>query len=1271
MNDRNKSPYDRSKSPGRGKNRLDKWVSKLNEQEQEQRDKEDEVTSSPRASPSAAAVQSLHATSPSVASESNSLSQPAAVAADLLGGSKLARWAARAGGQPCAVPGGAVRVIEAQCVMQVIQEQGVAAPATPAASLPAAAASTSATSSSKTARWAARAAGARAGALTCALDKEAALVMQPPAPPAAQEANVAGTGVVAHGGSKVARWAARVAGGEGAAPTSVLLAPADASAAAGGNKTSRWLARASVTPVGSSGVAAVTAPTPGEQLDDPAAVARLGLTQGFRDGCMRPPDGGVAPPPLSGSAMEAWMRRAANKQFHVAWAEKRHDLVDTKAQSIKGYKPSEIAAQRRHLNPPDIARSYSSVLSQKTHGVLGRAFARSRLDSLQGWVPKESKPGEWIEIDLGRVTTICGIVSQGHNATVKIHNNPYSDAHVTLCAVDFRREATEQWVRIPSKFALRGGGDTRQECRFPPAYHALETRYVKVTVIGFHKCIVLRLGILSPVDLCTAKARLEQHEVNEYKLRAFYRKYKPEKEESAGRTLHLTPGYPSLDVLNNLLYERYGDDLNNSQFDPPALPKTQAQLENMREMDKQRHIAEQQPLHQPATAPPVVGTGAPMSKADRWKQRATAASSTGSLPEARAQPAEPAVASAPVMSKAERWKQRAAAATPGPEQTLPPPAPAAAAPVATMSKTDRWKQRAAAGAALAVAAATVAAAACETQPMSKAERWKLRAGGGGAGAAAGDVDRGDHNSNTGAGAEGGNNNNNNNINTTPLAQTSVGTPSEGLMGGHDDSATHPGVEQPLPPATGFSGPDGSISADRRPYLNPTQRLGSWEYLDDDGTLIQGGELDQPDANEKVHGPEDKLLYMQIMTDDFKYSGWTRRGEPDVSGSMWFKSEHEYHGSISNGKPHGPGKHYLPDGSYLECTFVHGCPHGTGMLIDRDGSYWNVMYKGGVSVQDGAEPSEKEETKPEPYRPTKAECVALTVGSPKPVPGTENPTTGKPKLAGVFPNSKDVRGRLVWARPSFADMPLWNAEKVRGNIVAIVRGPAAPATAVSYGLKMYHAELAGAKAVVFVDYDPNGRFDAMPRIDQGVVQYGVRPTPADVDIKVHIPSVLVLNRHTTSLQEGAQHIIAFAPPGFPGIPYGWKVGFVCVPPQESKIGLSKSKADTLMAEFFAERKKERIEEGQMLKDSKDSGLDQAEEVLKAREFYGGNFFDSMNPLKQVKETDGVDDKVRDKVIAGMQQITGVSSEEFKVEALKARCASVGVLLYVCVSFQYVL
>jgi hypothetical protein len=56
-----------------------------------------------------------------------------------------------------------------------------------------------------------------------------------------------------------------------------------------------------------------------------------------------------------------------------------------------------------------------------------------------------------------------------------------------------------------------------------------------------------------------------------------------------------------------------------------------------------------------------------------------------------------------------------------------------------------------------------------------------------------------------------------------------------------------------------------------------------------------------------------------------------------------------------------------------------------MLIDTDKCYWNVLYKGKVSIEDGAQASEREETKPEPYRPVKCEAVALTIGPPQPVP----------------------------------------------------------------------------------------------------------------------------------------------------------------------------------------------------------------------------------------------------------------------------------------------
>ena len=101
------------------------------------------------------------------------------------------------------------------------------------------------------------------------------------------------------------------------------------------------------------------------------------------------------------------MERAARKDFHLPWTGKRHDLIDAAALAKRGYSAAQVAAQRRHLNPPEGARRYSSVLAGNRLGTCGRGFARSRLDSLQAWVPAQSKAGEWIEIDLGSVVTIC------------------------------------------------------------------------------------------------------------------------------------------------------------------------------------------------------------------------------------------------------------------------------------------------------------------------------------------------------------------------------------------------------------------------------------------------------------------------------------------------------------------------------------------------------------------------------------------------------------------------------------------------------------------------------------------------------------------------------------------------------------------------------------------------------------------------------------------------------------------------------------------------
>jgi len=61
---------------------------------------------------------------------------------------------------------------------------------------------------------------------------------------------------------------------------------------------------------------------------------------------------------------------------------------------------------------------------------------------------------------------------------------------------------------------------------------------------------------------------------------------------------------------------------------------------------------------------------------------------------------------------------------------------------------------------------------------------------------------------------------------------------------------------------------------------------------------------------------------------------------------------------------------------------------------------------------------------------------------------------------------------VWARPIYADQPLWNADQVRGKIVAVMRGPRPPAPVVGYNVKIYYCQRAGAVGIVFVDYEDN-------------------------------------------------------------------------------------------------------------------------------------------------------------------------------------------------------
>ena len=233
--------YDRSKSPGRGKNRLDKWVSKLRQQEQEQREKMSEAAAaaSPNGSPSGAppakgvadAGTSALLEAPVISKlDSTPAVQKAEAPAPDAGASKLARWAARAGARQAtggavpdqtsevklSQPNGTASTTEVMPthmdapVTSKLDRSEASAPQQPAqACTPPSPGVPRVSGGSKMQRWAARAGVSAPAPAPAAAAVPAQTATQEPAAEARNRAGAAAPAAAAAGGSKLARWAAR------------------------------------------------------------------------------------------------------------------------------------------------------------------------------------------------------------------------------------------------------------------------------------------------------------------------------------------------------------------------------------------------------------------------------------------------------------------------------------------------------------------------------------------------------------------------------------------------------------------------------------------------------------------------------------------------------------------------------------------------------------------------------------------------------------------------------------------------------------------------------------------------------------------------------------------------------------------------------------------------------------------------------------------------------------------------------------------------------
>ncbi|EKX42908.1 hypothetical protein GUITHDRAFT_110959 [Guillardia theta CCMP2712] len=258
-------------------------------------------------------------------------------------------------------------------------------------------------------------------------------------------------------------------------------------------------------------------------------------------------------------------------------------------------------------------------------------------------------------------------------------------------------------------------------------------------------------------------------------------------------------------------------------------------------------------------------------------------------------------------------------------------------------------------------------------------------------------------------------------------------------------------------------------------------------------------------------------YHVVQQDKFMYCGFIQDGIPNGFGSILWPDGSEYHGEMKGGRMHGEGLYVFQDRRQFRGKFEGGNPV-SGRMRDEAGALLGLTFDGAQPIWEEPTPVQRDELParvlPEFRLDTCASILLSHAQEQLPPPPQLTPHH--------YRHMRDVSARVVWARPSYADVPLWNAAEVRGKIVAVLRGPKPPARAVPYNIKVLHAQQAGAAGVVLVD----------PEITTEPLIARVHDEPA---VKIVIPVCATVNtpnkpRGSSLLVNDAMVSMVFAPLG---------------------------------------------------------------------------------------------------------------------------------------------
>ena len=274
--------------------------------------------------------------------------------------------------------------------------------------------------------------------------------------------------------------------------------------------------------------------------------------------------------------------------------------------------------------------------------------------------------------------------------------------------------------------------------------------------------------------------------------------------------------------------------------------------------------------------------------------------------------------------------------------------------------------------------------------------------------------------------------------------------------------------------------------------------------------------------------------------------------PDGYGRVWWQHEEcWYRGNLVNGRLEGDGTFAMRNGDRFHGTFAADRPVGSGTLAKLDGRRMTVQYPPHKTLLEDVVPTPLSSC-PGPEHVIDRVLRVYTAACMRAGQGAKENDYG---------HIKSMHGKVAFAFPFRAHVPLRNAEQCRGKIVVTQRGGC------SFAKKLLFVQDAGGIAMIVVGFDDRDRFNQVMQITQGQVPGAARL------LRASIPAMYVLGKDEHLIAEGMLCRITFLP-RTPRTPEAWFLGSIDVPPQTCYTEESEESAGNLLEDFREQRRRER-------------------------------------------------------------------------------------------------